>query len=75
MWGAFALGTLGAYEVRQNPWLTVRSIALLMCALTLMIVAVRLVQEQLGLRFGLFLGWTICVPALFKIDFFSKTQR
>ena len=75
MWGAFALGTSGAYEVRQNPWLTVRSIALLMCALTLMIVAVRLVQEQLGLRFALFLGWIICVPALFKIDFFSKTQR
>ena len=75
MWGAFTLGTVGAYEVRHNPWLSVRSIAMLMCALTLMIIAVRLAQDQLGLGFALFLGWTIYIPALLKIDCLSKTQR
>lgn len=62
------LGTVGAYEVRHNLCLLVRSVPALMCALTPMIIVTRLTQEHIGLGFALFLGWMIYIPALIFIN-------
>ena len=62
------LGTVGAYEVRHNLWLLVRSVPTLMCALTPMIIVTRLTQEHIGLGFALLLGWMIYIPILILIN-------
>lgn len=58
------LGTVGAYEVRHNLWVLVRSTLVLMCALTLMVIVTRITQDDIGLGFALLLGWMIYIPAL-----------
>ena len=62
------LGTVGAYEVRHNLWLLVRSVPVLMCALTPLIIITRTTQEQIGLGFALLLGWMIYIPILVFIN-------
>ena len=62
------LGTVGAYEVRHNLWLLVRSAPALMCALTPMVIVTRLTQDQMGLGFALFLGWMIYIPVLILVN-------
>lgn len=68
------LGTVGAYEVRHNLWILVRSAPVLLCALTLMVIVTRLTQDHIGLGFALLLGWIIYIPVLIIIHRHPKSS-
>lgn len=58
------VSTVGAYEVRRDLWILVRTVPTLMCALIPLMVVVRTVQEHIGLAGGLALGWCVFLPIL-----------
>lgn len=58
------VSTVGAYEVRRDLWILVRTVPTLMCALIPLMAVVRTVQEHIGLAGGLILGWLVFLPIL-----------
>ena len=62
------LGTVGAYEVRNDLWILVRTVPVLMCSLTVLIVVTYLVQGRLGLQGGLMVGWLVFLPIVFWVQ-------
>lgn len=62
------LGTVGAYEVRHDLWILVRTVPVLMCSLTVMIVVTYLAQKVWGLGGGLAMGWLALLPIVFWLQ-------
>lgn len=56
------LGTVGAYEVRHDLWILVRTVPVLMCSLTVFIVVAYLTQQVWGLGVGVMMGWVVFMP-------------
>ncbi len=62
------LGTVGAYEVRRNLWILVRSVPNLMCALIPLMIVVRIAQSHVGLPGAFVLGWMVFLPILWWLQ-------
>lgn len=62
------LGTVGAYEVRRNLWILVRSVPTLMCALIPLMIVVRIAQTYVGLLGAFAFGWIVFLPILWWLQ-------
>lgn len=62
------LGTVGAYEVRHNLWVLVRTVPNLMCALIPLMIVVRMAQASVGLPGAFVLGWMVFLPILWWLQ-------
>jgi hypothetical protein len=62
------LGTVGAYEVRNDLWILVRTVPVLMCSLTVLIVVAHLAQGTWGLHGGLMMGWLAFLPIVLWVQ-------
>ena len=62
------LGAVGAYEVRNDLWILVRTVPVLMCSLTVLIVVTFLGQRVWGLGGGLAMGWVVFLPIVLWIQ-------
>ncbi|MDA0711901.1 MAG: hypothetical protein O3B73_17010 [bacterium] len=62
------LGTVGAYEVRHDLWILVRSVPVLMCSLTVLLGVTHVGQAAWGLGGGLALGWLAFLPIVLWIQ-------
>ena len=62
------LGTVGAYEVRNDLLILARTVPVLMCSLTVLIVVTFLGQRVWGLGGGLVMGWLVFLPIVLWIQ-------
>jgi len=62
------LGTVGAYEVRNDLRILARTVPVLMCSLTVLIVVTFLGQHVWGLGWGLVMGWVVFLPIVLWIQ-------
>lgn len=62
------VGVVASYEARYSLWANLRSILVLMLAMTPMLIVSRLTQESLGLGGSIALGWIAFVTALIPLS-------
>ena len=66
------LSTVGAYEVRHDLWILVRTVPVLMCSLTMLMVMTFLGQRVWGVPVGLAMGWVVFLPIIFWIQIYIR---
>jgi len=66
------LSTVGAYEVRHDLWILVRTVPVLMCSLTVLMIMTFLGQQIWSVGGGLVMGWVAFLPIIFWVQIYVR---